>query len=157
VAKLGWKPFIDAAIDSTSAIMDSALSPIARAVGDNLYLWLSQRMKGKALQIFSITKDNNGWEALRCMYAEYRPTANAAGHMQIVTIITPKWWLEPPRVWRPFYDVLADWEKVIADYELATAETISNALKCATCESTQSHTCSTTADVICKRCATRLQ
>ena len=81
---------------------------------------------------FSVTQANEGWEALRAIYAEYRPKTISAGHMQIVTIITPKLWLKPHHVSRPFYDVLVDWEKVIADYELATAETISNALKCAT-------------------------
>eukprot|EP00973_Karenia_brevis_P066946 9308761-Karenia_brevis.AAC.1 len=40
-----------------------------------MYWWLSQRRKGKAQQIVSMTPESNGWEALRLIRVEFRPRA----------------------------------------------------------------------------------
>ena len=132
VANLGWGELVETAINMKEPISDEALNAVTRGVGMNLYLWLSQRMQGKALGIVSLVKEQNGWEALRLIYAEYRPRGDASDHGMLLAILQPKWWQKPPHNKRPFMDVLMDWERMIAQYELSTKEPVSNGTKCAT-------------------------
>ena len=93
---------------SREPISDGALNVVTRGVGKNLYMWLSQRMQGKALGIVILVKEQNGGEAMRQIYAEYQLRGDASDHGILLAILQPKWWQKPPHNKRPFMDVLID-------------------------------------------------
>ena len=130
--ELGWGHLVQAAITHTEPIANSTLNAAASDVSKNLYLWLSLKMKGKAQTIVKLAGHGNGFDALRQVYAEFRPSGNTSTHGMLATIIQPHWWTKQPHKDRPYTDVLLDWDQLIAQYELASGERITNATRCAT-------------------------
>ena len=74
----------------------------------------------------------NGFEALRQIYADYRPQGGASEHSLLTTIVQPRWWTSDDHAKRSFVEVLHDWDHLITQYELASQEKVSERLKCAT-------------------------
>ena len=101
------------------------------AVCRNVYLWLSQRMQGKALTIFFGVPFGIGFEAFRLSFAEYRPIGDTSEHNLLITIIQHRWWCEGVDASRPFMDVILDWEKLIIHYEFQSRETVGDGTRCA--------------------------
>ena len=132
IDELGWKFLIDKILQENAEITADRLNGIPETVSRNLYLWLTQRMKGKALTLTKLTPRGNGFEALRKIYAEYRPKSEIVDHGLLTAIIQPKWWKVTPHNARPFMDVVCDWEDLIAKYELQSGEKVSNGTRCAT-------------------------
>ena len=109
-------------------VQEGWLELIAR----NLFLLLAHKMKGKAQVLVRHVPNQNGLEALRMIYREFRPQGSIPSHTLLTTIIQPRWWSEAPHSSRPFPDVLLDWDDLILQYERDSKEVLSDALKCAT-------------------------
>ena len=129
VSQLGWGSEVAAAVAHPNVIDKSALNARLEAVGSNLYLWLSQRMKGGALTHVMLVENGHGFEALRLIYAEYKTKGQAANHSMLSIIIQPSWWTKGANASRPFLSNLVDWERLVVDYEAATKERISEGIK----------------------------
>ena len=67
IASLGWEVPARAAIDFNGEVPTVGMNPVLETVGQNLYLLLTQKMKGKAL--------NSGKE---CAWAEWLGSATTA-------------------------------------------------------------------------------
>eukprot|EP00971_Amphidinium_carterae_P177772 3526078-Amphidinium_carterae.2 len=130
--ELGWGDLWEETQQREEALVLGSFSETARCVSENLYLILSQRVKGKAQVIVKMTERGNGFEALKKLYKEYRPRAAVSKHNLLQAVIQPSWWQDNAHSRRPFMDVLLDWEDLIGQYERDTGERISSAIKCAT-------------------------
>jgi len=130
--ELGWEDLWMAARDEVDPIDVVRLNAGAVRIADNLYSLLAMRTRGKAQTIVKLCPRGNGFEALRRIYKEYRPSGDEPELSQLTTIVQPKWWHQAPHKDRNFNDVLLDWDQLIAAYELSSGESISNSLKCAT-------------------------
>ena len=131
-AHLGWDGLTTAAVASNGALPNQGWLAEHFGVNRNLYLWLSQRLRGKALTIVMGVEAGMGFEALRLLFKEYRPRGDTSHHNMLVTIIQPKWWTTGAHAARPFMENILDWEKLIIQYEIASREFISEGTKCAT-------------------------
>ena len=127
---LGWGELIREVAEKTEPIrpQEGWIGLIAR----NLFLLLAHKTKSKAQVLVRHVPDQNGLEALRMIYREFRPQGNIPSHTLLTTIIQPRWWNKAPHSSRPFPDVLLDWDDLILQYERDSKEVLSDALKCAT-------------------------
>eukprot|EP00971_Amphidinium_carterae_P040071 786750-Amphidinium_carterae.1 len=132
ITELGWGDMWEETLARDGSLLLSSFSETARCVSENLYLILSQRVRGKAQVIVKMTEHGNGFEALKRLYKEYRPSAAVSKHNLLQAVIQPSWWQDAGHSRRPFMDVLLDWEDLMAQYERDTGERISSAIKCAT-------------------------
>ena len=89
-------------------------------------------MRGRAQTLVKLSGPGNGFEALRSIYADYRPQGTSSEHSLIITIVQPRWWSSPEHGKRNFLEVLADWDQLCSQYTMMTNEPISDRLKCAT-------------------------
>jgi hypothetical protein len=128
---LGWETYLDSAKAMTTEIELLSLSTEAEGVGRSLYQLLVSTTKGTALSIVRPTQRGNGLEAFRKLMSEYRPHLNEEHGVMLQMILTPAWW--PERLAKQnFTEVLIAWDEMIARYEQASGEKVSNNMKTST-------------------------
>ena len=91
---LGWTELLEEVPGLEGAIVKERLPPRLEPVGRSLYHLLASTTKGMALSIVKLVDRGNGFEALRRLYAEYRPKINEEHGALLQQILTPLWWRE---------------------------------------------------------------
>ena len=131
VEELGWSELWEAAISrgAEPISMEDFVSDDVRAVSKNLYTLLMLKMRGKAHTLVKLAGRGNGFEALRAIYNDYRPRGQVTDSGMIGAIVHPTWWCKDGHQNRAFLDVLHDWDELVARYEVATDERLSDRLK----------------------------
>ncbi|CAK0789057.1 unnamed protein product, partial [Prorocentrum cordatum] len=133
VAEMGWKSLYDAAVGHAGPIAAEGIQNAETLeLSRNLSTFLAMKMRGKAQTMTKLAGAGNGFEALRQIYADYRPSGGTSEHSLLTTIVQPKWWTSADHSRRSFAEVLHDWDHLVTQYELASHDTISDRLKCAT-------------------------
>ena len=132
ITDLGWGDLLDGARAMQDPIDIVDLNPEFTQLSRNMFSLLAQSTRGKAQTLARLQADGNGFEVWRLLWREYRPTGAEPAHAQLSAIIQPRWWFSADHRGRPFMDILLDWEQLVAAYELASGEVISNNTKCAT-------------------------
>ena len=100
------------------------------AVSRQLYHLLVTCCGGPALSLIRLTPRGHGFEALRRLYWEYRPELEEDHASHLAAILTPTWWAEHRDT--SFVHVLLKWDELIADYQMATGEEITDKMRTAT-------------------------
>ena len=132
VEAMGWKNLLDIAKASQEPVMNEHLQPAQTELSKNLYFLLTQVMKGKSQPKVKNAGSGQGFEAIRLLYEAYRPRGKMTSNAMMTAIIHPTWWANEDHRGRVYIDVLADWENVIAEFEIVADERISNLTKCST-------------------------
>eukprot|EP00959_Pyramimonas_sp_CCMP1952_P166363 3477242-Pyramimonas_sp.AAC.1 len=55
----------------------------------------------------------NGFEALRQIHADCRPSGGTSEHGLLTAIVQPKWWTSDDHSRRSFAEVLHDWDHLV--------------------------------------------
>eukprot|EP00971_Amphidinium_carterae_P190885 3787957-Amphidinium_carterae.1 len=130
--ELGWTSWWEEYASLGRHVPLTQLGEGPKAVSENMYLMLTQRVEGKAQTLVKLCETGHGLEAMRRIYDEYRPSVATSRHGLLVTILQPSWWGDQAHSQRPFLEVLLDWESLVAQYERDSGESISGAIRCAT-------------------------
>eukprot|EP00971_Amphidinium_carterae_P350904 6491802-Amphidinium_carterae.1 len=130
--ELGWTTWWEEYLSLGRHAPLTQLGEGPKAVSENMYLFLTQRVEGKAQTLVKLCETGHGLEAMRRIYDEYRPAVATSRHGLLVTILQPSWWGDHAHAQRPFLEVLLDWESLVAQYERDSGEKISGAIRCAT-------------------------
>ena len=127
---LGWGTYVDAAIREDRPIPPERLDEAATRINGDIYFLLATKVKGPACSVVKLVERGNGLEAVRCLYREYR-TGLAEDHAALLAmVLTPTWWKD--RENESFTDVLLAWDEVTANYELASGQQVTDAMRVAT-------------------------
>ena len=133
ITEMGWKDLLDGAIRHQGTITPASIvNAEIQEVNRNLSTFLSMRMRGKAQTMTRLAGAGNGFEAIRQIYADYRPQGATSEHSLMMTIVQPKWWTSDQHAKRNFVEILHDWDELCSQYELLTGDPISERLRCAT-------------------------
>ncbi|CAK0838226.1 unnamed protein product [Prorocentrum cordatum] len=133
VTEMGWRHLYDAAVTHVGPIsFESITNEETRELSRNLGTFLAMKMRGKAQTMTKLAGAGNGFEALRQIYADYRPQGGTSEHSLLTTTVQPKWWTNDDHSRRSFAEVLHDWDRLVTQCELASQEKISDIMKCAT-------------------------
>jgi hypothetical protein len=128
---LGWERYMDSARQAATEIEILTLSDEAERVGRSLYHLLVSTTKGTALSIVRLTERGNGFEAYRRLVVEFRPHLNEENGVMLQMILIPTWWQD--RLGKQiFTEVLIAWDEMVARYEQASGEKVSNNMKTST-------------------------
>ena len=127
---LGRDARVEAARVHIGQIDRLILGTDAEKTGRQLNHLLVTMTKGQALAIVKLTERGHGWEALRALYAEYRAGLGEDNATMLTTILTPAWWKD--REDHLFTEVLTQWDILIAQYETASGERVTNNMNTST-------------------------
>ncbi|CAK0831771.1 unnamed protein product, partial [Prorocentrum cordatum] len=124
VTEMGWRHLYDAAVTHVGPISsESITNEETRELSRNL---------GTFLAMTKLAGAGNGFEALRRIYADYRPQGGTFEHSLLTTTVQPKWWSSDDQSRRSFAYVLHDWGHLVTQHELASQEKILDIMTCAT-------------------------
>ena len=110
----------------------AGLGPVATEISASLFALFARRLRGKALTFVQLAERGHGFVVLASLYREYKPRGLEPDHGILSAVINPTWWRTAPHKDREFADVLLDWDRLVAQYEIQSGEAISNAVRCAT-------------------------
>ena len=128
-AMLGWERFIAATAKAPAAITQDMIPEEARGIDSSLYHLLVSLCRGIALSIIKLVPRGHGFEALRMLYKDYRPDLNEDHGVLLQHILNPVWWKERSGL---FTDTLIEWDNLIARYETATGEKVTENMRTST-------------------------
>ena len=127
---LGWDKAVIALSTRKDEIEEDLLDEENNVVSRALYHLLVTVVSGPALSLVKLTQRGWGFEALRRLYREYRTGLHEDHATMLAAILTPTWWGE--RTTQLFTDVLTQWDELIANYQMASGERVTDGMKTAT-------------------------
>eukprot|EP00972_Heterocapsa_arctica_P033162 4878965-Heterocapsa_arctica.AAC.1 len=83
---------------------------------------------GRALAIIRLIKSVNGMVAWKRLVSEYEPELAGRRCAVLAGLLTPDW---TSKTAQPFIDQLLEWERRLAEYELAKKVLVPDPFKCA--------------------------
>jgi len=127
VGLLGWSFYVERTIIAKTTTDNDTLEEEPLKVSRTLYHLLATTTRGPAQSLIKLTKGGHGLEALRRLYADHRTNLDEDHAMALGGILTPNWWSD--RSDQIFTGILTQWGELVADYQRATGEAISDRVK----------------------------
>ena len=127
---LGWERPIAIVATLTTVLDEDLIDEDQKIVSKALYHLLVTVVSGQALSLVKLAPRGQGFEALRRLYREYRTGLHEDHATMLAAILTPTWWGE--RSTQLFTEVLTQWDELIANYQMASGEKVTDGMKTAT-------------------------
>ena len=128
-AMLGWESYLSAVARAPQPITPTMVPQEAYGVNGSLYHLLVSLCKGTAQSIIKLVPRGQVFEAMRQLYKEYRPDLNEDHGVLLQHVLNPTWWKEQTGL---FTETLIAWDTLIARYETATGEKVTENMKTST-------------------------
>jgi hypothetical protein len=130
VGLLGWSDWLVQVRELITEVDELEMSEQTVAVSRQLYHLLVTVVKGPALSIVRLAPRGEGFEAMRRLYRDFRTGLEEDHAVMLASILTPVWW--NTREDQLFTDILMQWDELIADYQMASKEHVTDGMKTAT-------------------------